>query len=227
MSIESETFKRFTPDYDKLLSYGFSKVNSDYEKDIPFMDGDFKAAIVVSGKGDVTGKVYDTESDEEFLPLRVEDGGAFVGAVRDAYTKLLIDIRTNCFCENFFVSPQANRLSEMIYDKFGDRPVFMWEEYPTFGVFKNQTSGKWYGLIMYLQRSKLQSGLAGSTDVLNVKIDKDKIPELVNKKGYFPAYHMNKKYWITMTLDETLSDDEIFSLIEESHYYTVPKSKKK
>ena len=80
---------------------------------------------------------------------------------------------------------------------------------------------------MYLQRSKLQSGLAGSTDVLNVKIDKDKIPELVNKKGYFPAYHMNKKYWITMTLDETLSDDEIFSLIEESHSYTVPKSKKK
>ena len=105
MSIESETFKRFTPDYDKLLSYGFSKVNSDYEKDIPFMDGDFKAAIVVSDKGDVTGKVYDTESDEEYLPLRVEDGGAFVGAVRDAYTKLLIDIRTNCFCENFFVSP--------------------------------------------------------------------------------------------------------------------------
>ncbi len=227
MSIESEIFKRYTPDCDKLLSYGFAKVNSDFEKEIPFMEGDFRAAVVVSDKGGVTGKVYDTESDEEFLPLRVEEGGAFVGAVRDAYAKLLVDIRSNCFCENYFVSPQSNRLSEMIYEEFGDSPVFMWEEYPTFGVFKNQESGKWYGLIMYLQRSKLQSGLAGATDVLNVKIDKDKIPDLVKNNGYYPAYHMNKKYWITITLDETLSDNEIFSLIEESHSYTVQKSRKK
>ena len=227
MSIESEIFKRYTPDRKKLLSYGFSKNKSGLEVQKLIKDGEFKAFVQVSDKGEVSGRVYDAESDEEFLPLRVEDGGAFVGAVREEYSKLLTEIRDNCFCENYFVAPQSNRLSEMIYEKFGDRPVFMWKEYPTFGVYKNQESGKWYGLIMYLQRSKLQSGLAGATDVLNVKIDKDKIPDLVKNNGYYPAYHMNKKYWITITLDETLSDNEIFSLIEESYSYTVPKSRKK
>ena len=36
---------------------------------------------------------------------------------------------------------------------------------------------------------------------------------------------MNKKYWITVILDETLSDKEIMELIEESHSFTVKKNK--
>ena len=35
---------------------------------------------------------------------------------------------------------------------------------------------------------------------------------------------MNKKYWITVILNESLSDNEIMELIEESHSLTVKKS---
>ena len=34
--------------------------------------------------------------------------------------------------------------------------------------------------------------------------------------GVRPAYHMNKKSWISVVLDDTLSDEQVFSLIEKS-----------
>ena len=59
---------------------------------------------------------------------------------------------------------------------------------------------------------------------MNVKLDKDKIQELLKKDGYYPAWHMNKKSWITITLDEVISDDEIMNLIKESYSYTKKSS---
>ena len=32
-----------------------------------------------------------------------------------------------------------------------------------------------------------------------------------------PAYHMNKKYWITVPLDERIEDEELFKLVEKSY----------
>lgn len=60
-------------------------------------------------------------------------------------------------------------------------------------------------------------------DILNVKLDKDKIIELLKRNGFCKAYHMNKKNWITIYLDNSISDEEIMDYIEESHSYTVSK----
>jgi predicted DNA-binding protein (MmcQ/YjbR family) len=79
---------------------------------------------------------------------------------------------------------------------------------------------------MNLERSRLGSKSQEFTDVINLKLDKDESPELLKSEGYYPAYHMNKKYWITITLDETVKDSDIMKLIEESHSYTLSKSKK-
>lgn len=42
------------------------------------------------------------------------------------------------------------------------------------------------------------------------------IAHIANTAGVFPAYHMNKQNWITIILDDTLSDAEIYSLIDRS-----------
>ena len=51
---------------------------------------------------------------------------------------------------------------------------------------------------------------------MNVKLDKDEITELLKTRGFYPAYHMNKKNWITILLDDTISDEVIMCLIEKS-----------
>lgn len=60
-------------------------------------------------------------------------------------------------------------------------------------------------------------------DVMNVKLPKEMIEELLKTNNYYKAYHMNKKYWITFILDDSISDEEIMKLIEISHSYTEKK----
>ncbi len=225
--MNEDIFIKFTPNFDKLLEYGFKKNKKDYSIQKIFMNNSFKAVITVSGSGKVSGTVYDLENDEEFLPLRIENQeGAFIGEVKSAYINILTDIREKCFTENYFASKQGNRITNLIYQKYKDKPLFLWDDSPDAGVFKNPESLKWYGIIMYIKRTSLGEPSEEMVEVMNVKLDKDKIPELHKRKGFYPAYHMNKKYWITMTFDETIKDDEIMTLVEESHSYTVPRKRR-
>ncbi len=46
----------------------------------------------------------------------------------------------------------------------------------------------------------------------------------LKQEHIYPGWHMNKKYWITFILDESLPNNETMKLIEESHSFTVKKS---
>ena len=221
MTIEEDIFKKYTTNFKKLIEYGFSKNKAVYHYEKLFRNNEFKAVIEISKEGVIVGKVYDSENNDEFLPLKIEtQQGAFVAEIREEYKSILIDIRDNCFSENYFIFPQSNRITDIIIKKYGDNPNFMWERFDGYGVFKNANNNKWYGIIMNIDYSKLGLNNKKPVEVINVKLDKDKIQELLKKDGFYPAWHMNKNSWITITLDETLSDDEIMDLIEESYSYT-------
>lgn len=222
MSIESDLFLRHSCDFEKLIEFGFKKEKQKYFLEKLFMNGEFKASISVSKKGVVSGAVFDTENGDEYLPIRLENPqGAFVGKVKDEYINLLTQIREMCFFKNLFVAEQSNRIANFIKTKYNDSPVFMWPKFPTYGVFKNKKNDKWYGIVMYIPKTKLGEPSEEKVEVINLKINKDKIPELIKLEGIYPAWHMNKKYWISVILDETLSDDEIIKYIEESQCYTL------
>ena len=225
MTIENDIFKKYTPDFKKLVKYGFSKNKIVYQYEKFFRNNEFKAVIKVSEDGIIIGKVYDLENNDEFLPLKVKtQHGTFAAEIREEYSSILTDIRDNCFSENYFVFPQANRITNKIIKRYGNKPSFMWKQFEGYGVFKNANNNKWYGIIMNIDYSKLGLDNKNPIEVMNVKLDKDKIQELLKKDGYYPAWHMNKKSWITITLDEVISDDEIMNLIKESYSYTKKSS---
>ena len=224
MDIEKKIFERYTPDTKMLKNYGFQKEKDKYTLEKKFMNNQFLAKISVSKNGVISGKVYDNESGEEYLPLKLENiQGSFVSEVKENYTAILNDIKDKCFIQNYFISNQANRLAGRIFVEFCDEPVFMWEKFPGFGVFKNPDNNKWYAIIMTVARSKLGEKSTEQVEIINLKLDKSKIQDLLNERGFYLAWHMNKKSWITITLDETLSDEEIMDYIQESHSYTINK----
>ena len=226
MTIEYNIFKKFTPDFKKLTEYGFKKFKTLYSYEKVFKDNQFKAVIEISKESCVSGTVYDLENNDEFLPLKIElQQGSFVGEVREEYKKILTDIRDKCFIQNYFISVQANRITNAIIKKYGNSPDFMWETFSDYGVFKNADNNKWYGIIMNIDYSKLGLNNNKPVEVINVKLDKDEIQELLKKNGFYPAWHMNKKYWITIALDETLPDKIIMDLVEESYSYTLKRKK--
>ena len=214
MTIESNIFKRYTPNWDMC--------KKEYQK--LFLEDTFKAVVKVSETGEVTGTVYDIENDEEFLPLRIENNqGAFVSKVKDEYEKILTEIRDTYFMKNHFIYPQSNRITRKIFSKYGDEPEFLWEKFDGSGVFRNKESQKWYAAILDVDRGKLQKGKSGVIEVLDIKLNPEEIQELLLQPNFYPAYHMNKKSWITIILDESVSDEVVMDLIDKSYQLSFKK----
>lgn len=213
---EYDIFKKKVADEGRLIKYGFMFADGKYIYHEKIMDN-FDVIITVFD-GNVSHKIIDLDFNEEYINYKLENQtGAFVSEVREKYLNILNDICDSCFIDKPFISEQANRINIFIKEKYGDDPIFKWKDYDAC-VYEN--NGKWYGIVMCVDRSKVTNG-SGEIEVMNLKLDRDKIVKLLNRNGFYKAYHMNKKYWISIILDDTLMDGEILNLIEESHSYTV------
>ncbi|MGE5401245.1 MAG: MmcQ/YjbR family DNA-binding protein [Ignavibacteriales bacterium] len=63
---------------------------------------------------------------------------------------------------------------------------------------------------------------------INLKCDPEKAMELRERyESVQPGYHMNKKYWNTIILDNTIPDREVYSWIDDSYNLIVESLKKK
>ena len=224
--IEETVFSRKRWIESKMLAYGFHKANKTYILEKPFLDGDFKAILSVTLKGQVTGKVIDSMTQDEYYQLRQETAtGPYVNRVRSAYRSLLTDIADSCCSDVLFASSQANRLTQAILDHFQVKPDFPWEHssrYQSYGAFRHTSNRKWFALIMNVKREVLdKNGNTSLIDILNVKISPAQGDELRQIPGIYPAYHMNHKTWISVVLDETLPDEKILELIDTSYQLTT------
>ena len=106
-------------------------------------------------------------------------------------------------------------------------PDYPWMKNPNFAVFRHSNNQKWFALIMDIPRSRL--GLPGDEllDVVNLKCDPLLIGSLRSEPGFFPAYHMNKDSWITVSLDNKANADKLKMLLDMSYTATASKIRKK
>lgn len=229
MSIESNIFQRFTPNFEKLIEFGFSEFDNQYIYKTNFFNNQFRAIIEISKSFELNGTVYDSENEDEYLPLRVENlQGGFAEEVKTKYEELLIDLRTKCFDKNYFIFSQSNRITKFLIEKYGSSPEFLWKKFSGSGVFRNNHSNKWFGIIMDVNRNKVTGNRSKKdelVEVLNVKLFEEHVQELIMQPNFYPAYHMNKKSWISIILDEKVSDKKILQLIEESYRLSGKKNK--
>ena len=215
--MENEVTRRARCNFHKLIAYGFEKQVGQYIYHTIMMDV-FNVEIHVDEEGNLSGKLYDMESGEEYVNHRIkQQTGEFVSKMREAYFEILYDIVTNCYDAQPFIGNQSNRIAVYLKETYGTTPEFLWKKYPGHGVFRNTQKKKWYGIILNIHASKIMNE-DKEIEILDVKIKPEQLEELLNKPGYYPAYHMNKKNWITLVLDETLSDEEIKQHLDESFH---------
>ena len=214
MPIEDKIFQNTELIIDRLKSYGFKEHDKFFVLCKNFLHNKFMTKIFVDKLGNVNGKIFDLETNEEYQNFRNEMyQGSFVGSIRDEYTKILIDIKNNCFVTKFFTFPQTERVVNYIKNKYNVTPEFLWKKYPKFGVFRNSNIKKWFGIVMNIDKSNLTKE-SGQVEVINLKsLD---VSNLIKQKNFYPAYHMNKKNWISIILDDSLKDEVIFNQIDIS-----------
>ncbi len=221
MTIEEQLFRKTKINFDKISEYGLKKDKSLYKYSKNIMNNTFRVDIEIDSDGIVKGRIYDLSFGDEYTNFRIEDStGSFVGQVRDEFENLLKNIRSNCFNREAFIYEQSNRITKMIKEKYGDDPEFEWEKFPGYATFRNKNSKKWYGIIMNIDKRKLDKNATGEIEIIDLKLDQNEIEHLLKQDGFYPAYHMNKKSWITVILNNTISDDNIMRLIEKSYSYT-------
>ena len=94
-------------------------------------------------------------------------------------------------------------------------------------VLRQAVSRKWFGVIMNVSYKTLHIDCADSVPILNVKCEPLLIGSLLLSEGFHPAYHMNKKHWVTIRLDGSVPFSDICGLLDMSYDLTKPKMKKR
>ena len=224
MEIEQQAFrrKRFVPSL--METFGFTRSGRDMVYTSAIMDGAFRYTLTVKPDATFTGHVIDVMNDEEYTQLRFESfDGPYVSSVRAAYLAELERIAASCCRDVLFTSDQANRITGLILERYGVAPDFPWDEDPhsASGVFRHTDSRKWFGLIMNIPiGSLLKNKDRTPVDVMNLKLDTWGTDRIMSVPGVFPAYHMNHKLWISVLLDDTLADEEVMILVDDSFRLT-------
>ncbi len=115
-----------------------------------------------------------------------------------------------------------------ITEIYGTAAEYPWVSAPSFAVYRHNSNKKWFAVIMDIPKSKLGLEEEGIVSVVNLKCDPLLIGSLINDEGIFPAYHMNKSYWVSVALDGSADDEKIKWLLNLSFDLTnkTPKKRK-
>lgn len=221
MSLEMDLLKRMECDTAKLKKFGFVPHGRQYIYETVLPTDAMKAVISIDEKGIVTGKVIDPFSQEEYIAIHLPaQKGSYVSKIRSEYLTVLEDIAKNCFHPVPFIGTQTNRINARIEKKYHLKVEFPFTKYPHIGAYYHKENRKWFGLIQYLDRSVFMPE-KGECEILNLKNTSAEITGLLQKDGIYEGYHMSKKTWISLILDDTLSDDFIMELVDDSYQLTM------
>lgn len=206
-------FKYKKPNYDKLLKYGFTLDGEKYVYVTELNDCGMSLEVIVAD-GEVDTVVTDLATDEPFTLFLVEEAsGAFVGSVRAEYEKVLGNICANCFEKRIFKSDITEQVISFVREQFGCELEFLWADTPDTAIWRRADNRKWFGAVMIVQKRKIGVNEDGSVEIIDLRAHPDEVESLVNREGYSRGYHMNKKHWITITLDGCVPAEEVFDRI--------------
>lgn len=102
-------------------------------------------------------------------------------------------------------------------ERYGARPEYLWKRDPDAAILRNSRNRKWFAVFMRVSRDRLGLAGAGTVDVMNVKADPERTALLAQAKGFRPGYHMNKKFWISLLLDGSVSRETALDFLDESY----------
>ena len=216
-----EIFKSYQFNKEKAHAYGFAKNGEVWTYGCQILQGDFVMTVSITADN-VSFQVFDQETGDLYPQVHMQSmTGSFVASVREACLEILYQIRKACFDVQDFICPQTKRIMAEIQEKYGNQLEYLWEKSPDTAVLRHEGNKKWYAVLMKISWDKLEKGREDLVEAVNLK--HDQVADLLSKKGIYPAFHMNKRYWISVALDDTLSDEEVLELIEKSWNLTIKK----
>ena len=218
MLLLAEIFRNKTPVPSRLTAYGFCFRQNSYVFSTPILKAAFTITVFISPDGNIHFQVIDSDTQEEYLPVHITDiQGAFVRSVQEACEEVLKDIAEKCFVTHIFKMPQTKELIEYVRQKYGDEPEFLWQKFPDNAIWRRKDNRKWYGALLTVPLTKLGVKSTKTVEIINLRGDPLQIEQLIDNKTFFPAWHMNKKNWLTIVSNDLISTETVTNMIDTSY----------
>ena len=216
-----EIFKSYQFNQEKARAYGFVENWEVWTYSCQILQGDFVMNVSIT-TDNVSFQLFDQETGDLYPQVHMESmTGSFIASVREACLEILYHIRKACFDVQDYICPQTKRIMAQVQEKYGNQLEYLWEKSPDTAVLRHEGNKKWYAVLMKISWDKLEKGREGLVEAINLK--HDQVVDLLSQKGIYPAFHMNKRYWISVALDDALSDSAVLELIEKSWNLTSKK----
>ena len=216
-----EIFKSYQFNQEKARAYGFIENEGVWIYSCQILQDDFVMTVSIT-TDNVSFQVFDQETGDLYPQVHMESmRGSFVGSVREACLEILYQIRKACFDVQNFICPQTKRIMAQVLEKYGNQLEYLWEKSPDTAVLRHEDNQKWYAVLMRIPWDRFDKAREGQVEAVNLK--HDCVADLLSQKGIYPAFHMNKRYWISLALDDSLSDDDVLDLLEISWNLTLKK----
>ena len=199
---------------EQLNRFGFKEEAEKlvYRKEI--LDSSFLIEIVFVNS-QLLIEVYDLEFDEIYSLFSVDSAvGETVQNIREHVEDILSSI--------LGLADESGKISSEVIDycnnKYGENHVNPFKKHPDILAMVNEKN-KWYALFLDVEYNKLNKNIDITTKVkiLNLKYPTDNISDIIDNQNIFPAYHMNKKHWISIVLDKNIKMETIKKLIDISY----------
>ncbi|WIK65854.1 MmcQ/YjbR family DNA-binding protein [Globicatella sanguinis] len=211
--LDSLVQKQFIPPL--ALKFGFKKTGPEtFEINQPLKTSDFEVQIMID-HNEIKLTVFELPERLEYLPfnLNEDEGGSFVNQIRSEVNEVMHQIIELCY--------QLKDFRKIVFDfvraELNTKLETPWAKHPEFYLMKTANRQKWYGLMMRISYQLLDSQQPGIVDVLNLKAPPLQIVDLIDHQTFYPAYHMNKKHWVSVVVDEKINLEQLQALIRQSY----------
>ena len=210
------------PNTEKLIQNGFIRTESGYFKESKLMD--FLLRVSVTDEGKVQAELFDPEADAPYtLHLVTNAAGNFVGEVRKAYEEALLLLAETCFDKAVFKQRLTKDLLRCAEAQYGEKCEYLWERFPENGILRRADNRKWYAVIMTVAGNKVGLSTENIVEIVDLRAEEEVVNTLIHSRGFAPAWHMNKKSWITVLLDGSVEFSTIAEMLEKSRCLAAKK----
>lgn len=202
----------------KLKDYGFKKDKDKYSYSVDIMNGDFTLNIDILNENEMHTELIEKAFNEPYTLHLVEDAqGTFVGQIRDEYKKILDEIKEKCFEIKAFEWEYSYKILDYAKEKYNSPAEYLWPKFPRNAVCRRQDNEKWFFALLSVQGSKIGLKTDEIVELVDLRAPFTQVPNLLKQPNIYPAYHMNKKHWITLILDGSTPINEIYKFIDQSY----------
>lgn len=212
-----DIFKRKKCNLEKMSAYGFIRKDGKRVYETNIIDGAFRLHVFVAENGDVDTNLIEIENGEPYVLYKTNASGTFVGEIRAAVEEVLIDIANACYEPSVFKTNQAQMAIEYVRKKYGDELEFLWTKFPDNAVWRRKDNQKWYGAILTVNGRKIGLNTDKIVEIIDLRMEAANRDHILSREHYYPGWHMNKKSWYTLVLDDCISDKEMQLRITESY----------